>query len=162
VLSDPLKRENYHQQRGYWKSTGKAFAETGPLTPQRVLLQARKLKERVAVMDIFRMDHTALHRQIMGLLTDDALRQLDAFHDLRSNEEIIVYLLDAAAPIPFHLTGTVIQALNKLAGSDTSVLEKISVFRQQKQRDHYLNTYKTPVLVLVALILCYLMYRLNR
>jgi curved DNA-binding protein CbpA len=159
VLSDPEKREEYHLQRGYWKSIGKAFAESGPVTPQRVLLQARQLSERVACMDVFRMDRDALHRQIMDMLSDASLRQLEAFHDVYGNERIVYHLLSAAAPLPFRMTPSIVSSLQRLAGADKVALERITQFQREKQRDYYLDKYKTPVLILITLAICYLMYR---
>jgi molecular chaperone DnaJ len=159
VLSDPEKREEYHLQRGYWKSTGKAFAESGPITPQRLLLQVRRLSETVAYMDVFRMDHDALHRQIMDLLTDTALHQLEAYRDVHGNEQIIYHLLSAASPLPFRMIPSIISRLRRLAGTDQVVLERIDQFQKEKRREYYLDKYKTPVLILVTLVICYLMYR---
>jgi molecular chaperone DnaJ len=162
ILSDPEKREEYHLQRGYWKSTGKAFAQSGPVTPQRVILQVRRLSEKVASLDVFRMDHDALHRQITDILSEASLRQLEAYRDAGGNEQIIHYLLSAAGPLPFRLACSVLPALRRLAGSDQAVLERIAHFQREKQREHYLNKFKAPALILITMIVCYLIYRLGR
>ena len=159
VLSDPEKREEYHLQRGYWKSTGKAFAGAGPVTPQRVLAQTRRLSETVAVMDFFRMDHDALFREITDILSDSALHQLEAFRDIHGNEQIIYHLLSAAGPLPFRMIPPITARLRQLAGTDEPVLKRIAQFQKEKQREYYLDKYKTPVLILIALVACYLMYR---
>ena len=161
VLSHPEKREEYHLQRGYWKSTGKAFAESEAITPQRIILQARWLSEGLARIDVFRMDAGALQYQILEILSDSTINQLETFGDGSANELIVHYLLSAAALLSWKLVTPVTTRLERVAGENRDALEKIAVFKKGKQREHYVNVYRIPVLVLITLLICYLIYRLS-
>lgn len=160
VLSDYHKREAYHQQRALWKASGKTFAKEGPVTPVRILQQALRLSEKVREMDAFRMDHEALYLEIMQLASDEVIDRLASFHDDSACEQIARFLLDAAKPLPYRLALLIGPRMQKLAGKNAP-LPEVTAFLKKKQREQFVDTYMTPVLIVMALILCYLVYKLS-
>ena len=160
VLSDPLRREDYHQQRNLWKATGKAFDETGPLTPELMLRQAVRLNEAVRAMDRYRMDRDGIGHSIRRILHDTIT--LEGFRDPRASTQVIHFLLLAAEPLPLSLVLPFRESMEQLAESDKSVLDEINVFFRRKKRERLLTRVQTPLLILAALALCYLAYRLSR
>jgi curved DNA-binding protein CbpA len=160
VLSDPLRREDYHQQRSLWKATGKAFDQSGPLTPDLVLRQAVRLHETVRVMDRYRMDQEGIGHSIQRILRDAV--GLTDFRDLRTNAQIVHFLLLAAEPLPRRLLLAFREPMEELASGDDAVLGETADFFRRKKREQVLTRYQTPLLILAALALCYLAYRLSR
>ena len=160
VLSDPLRREDYHQERNLWKATGKAFDETGPLTPELMLRQAVRLNETVRAMDRYRMDRDGIAQSIRRILRDT--HALDGFHDPRAGAQVVHFLLLAGEPLPLALVLPFRESMEQLASGDRSVLDEINVFFRRKKREQLLTRVQTPLLILAALALCYLAYRLSR
>lgn len=160
VLSDPDKRAVYHDQRSHWKYTARAFDKTGPVTPESIVRQARMLSEQVGDMDVFRMDYEGVYQRIAQLLSPEILEQLKAFQNDPADEAIVHWLMKAAGPLPHRYTHLLVAQWLSLPGLGTATRRQITVFGQQKQKAYRMDRYKTPVLIIVTLLLCYLMYRL--
>ncbi|TDX00744.1 J domain-containing protein [Dinghuibacter silviterrae] len=154
VLSDPLRREDYHQQRNLWKAGGKAFEAPGPLTPDQVLREAIRLYEKVRAMDLYRMDREGIAHAIRRLL-DDTVR-------VGGDARIAHFLLLSAAPLELRLVQPFREAFENLAAGDPSVLAEIAAFYKRKNKEAWVARYQTPLLILAALALCFLAYLLSR
>lgn len=159
VLSDPLRREDYHQQRSLWKATGKAFENASPLTPDQVLRQAIRLDENVRAMDRYRMDREGIAHTITRLLHDTF--RLDDFREPSVCAQIAHFLLRAADPLPLRMVVPFRESLLRLAAGDEAVLGEIVIFYKRKKLEQYVSRYQTLLLVIVAFALCYLAYRLS-
>jgi molecular chaperone DnaJ len=162
VLSDPRRREAYHQQRALWKATGRAFGNTVPVTPESVLQQAIRLKEKVRAMDMFRLDQEGLYQEIMQQVSDDVISRLESFRDAGAEEQIVRLLIEAASPLPYGLVNLMAPQWKKFARQQSSAAQAVDAFLKKKRREKYVERYQTPVLILMALALCYLVYRLSR
>ncbi len=162
VLSDPEKREAYHIQRNYWKSSGRAFAERTAVTPSLLLKQAKALHDKVSHMDVFRMDHQGVQRQILQLIPDEVLNQLTPFGDSAAQEDALHFLMEAAKPLPYLFITKLAAQWKKLPGISIAAQERIQRFLKEKQAAHQREKLRTPLLILVAFLLCYLVYRLAR
>lgn len=158
VLSDPLRREDYHQQRSLWKATGKTFEAPAPLTPEEVLRQAIRLYEKVRAMDLYRIDREGITHAIRRLL-DDAQR---LNNEPKVSAQTAHFLLLAAAPLPQSLAHPLRAALEHLASEDTDIQAEIVVFYKRKRNEQLVARYQTPLLILAALALCYLAYIVSR
>src|SRR5688500_8254446 len=99
VLSDPKKREAYHYQRWYVRSTGKPFARA-PLTPAHILQECRVLEKYVSAMNIFHIRFDAVSLHIRELLTPNAIGILHERNDTAINREIVQSILTSAHPLP--------------------------------------------------------------
>jgi DnaJ-domain-containing protein 1 len=162
VLSDPEKREAYHIQRNYWKASGRAFAERTAVTPSILLKQSQALLDKVSHMDVFRMDHQGVQRQILQLIPDGVLEQLTPFGDSEAQEDALHFLMEAAKPLPYLLIPELAAQWMKLPGIGIASHKRIQQFLKEKQAAHRREKLRTPLLILVALLLCYLVYRLAR
>jgi molecular chaperone DnaJ len=162
VLSDPDKREAYHIQRNYWKSSGRAFAESDAVTPSILLKQAKALHDKVSHMDVFRMDHQGVQRQILQLTPDAVLMQLTSFGDSTTLEDALHFLMEAAQPLPYPYLPALVQQWKKLPGIGSAAQGRIQAFLKARRAAHRREKLRTPLLILVALLLCYLVYKLAR
>src|SRR3954470_9264876 len=99
TLSDPKKREAYHYQRWYVRSTGKPFARV-PLTPTHILQECRLLQQYVASMNMFHLQFDAVSSHIRELLNENAMGLLLEQNDVAINHAIIQSVLTSIQPLP--------------------------------------------------------------
>ena len=153
VLSDPRKREAYHQQRALARSAGKALNKNGPITPKSILQQAIRLGDRIHTL---RMDPEMVYREIMHLSSDEVIDALAPFQDEHANEAIVTNLMKAAETLPYTLAMLPVPQWRKMNNS-----EKIDAFVRNERQRHRIETYKTPALIIVAVLLMWLVYKLS-
>jgi molecular chaperone DnaJ len=158
VLSDYSRRERYHQERQLWRSHGKPFTNAAPVTPQGVLSQAIGLGERARRLDRFRMNPEGLASDIAEVLEGDVISLLRSFQDPDMQEQIIRYLMEAAEPLPVRLLPPLMAQWTALGGPPMETM--IREFHRRRQREENRGRYLVPLLFLLTLLICYLIYRL--
>ena len=161
VLSDPKKREAYHYQRWYVRSTGKPFA-SAPLTPAHILQECRILEKYVASMNIFHIRFDAVSLHIRELLTPNAIGILHERNDAVITREIIQSVLTSAHPLPKRYFIPVAELLLKLAGDDATAQSTIEQALMEKKQRHMWDKYKWVVMLIITATICWLMYRYGK
>ncbi|OQP63023.1 J domain-containing protein [Niastella populi] len=161
VLSDPKKREAYHYQRWYVRSTGKPFA-SAPLTPAHILQECRILEKYVASMNIFHIRFDAVSLHIRELLTPNAIGILHERNETAINRSIIESLLTSAHPLPKKYFIPVAELLLQLAAGDTAAQSTIEQELVAKKQRHVWDKYKWVVVVIITATICWLMYRYGK
>lgn len=161
VLSDPKKREAYHYQRWYVRSTGKPFA-SAPLTPAHILQECRTLEKYVASMNIFHIRFDAVSLHIRELLTPNAVGILHEQNDTAINRSIIESVLTSAHPLPKKYFIPVAELLLQLAAGDTTAQSTIEQELVAKNQRHVWDKYKWVVVVIITATICWLMYRYGK
>lgn len=161
VLSDPKKREAYHYQRWYVRSTGKPFA-SAPLTPANILQECHILQRYVDSMNIFHLRYDAVSLHIRELLTPNAIGILHEQHNPAINQQIIESILTSARPLPKKFFLPVIELLLKIAGDDATAQTTIEQALLNKKQRHLWDKYKWVVVVIITATICWLMYRYGK
>jgi len=161
TLSDPKKREAYHYQRWYVRSTGKPFA-SAPLTPANILQECRVLQKYVASMNIFHLRFDAISLHIRELLTPNAIGILQEQNDRTINREIIQSVLTSVQPLPKKFFIPIAELLLKLAGDDATALSTIEQAMLNKKQRHIWDKYKWVVMLIVTATICWLIYRYGK
>jgi molecular chaperone DnaJ len=157
VLADPAKRESYHQQRALARSAGKGLRNSGPITPKSILQQAIRLEDRVNTAGMARMDPEIVYREIMHLSSDEVIEALKPFNDENANEAILTNLIRAAETLPYKLAMLPVPQWRKLSNNN----REIDAYVQRKRQQHLVDIYKTPGIIFLALLLCWLVYKLS-
>lgn len=157
VLSNPKKREAYHYQRWYVRSTGKPFA-SAPLTPARILQECRLLQQYVASMNMFHVRFDAVSLHIRELLTENAIGILHEHNDKAVNHEIIQSVLKAAQPLPQKFFMPIADLLLQLAGDDATAQAGIEQALLHKKQRHAWDKYKWVLMLVITALMCWLMY----
>lgn len=158
VLSDPKKREAYHYQRWYVRSTGKSFT-SAPLTPAHILQECRLLQRYVASMNIFHLRYDAVSLHIRELLTDNAIGILKEHNNTTINRGIIQSVLTAALPLPKKFFVPIAERLLKLAGEDASARSTIQQALADKKQRHLWDKYKWVLMLVITAVIVWLIYR---
>ena len=161
VLTNPVKKEYYLQQRWYKQSIGQRKTQD-VITPVTVLLQALELEKYVASLDVFRMDKEGLQQYILDLLPDSTIEQLKKFIEPETNRQIIITIIKAMNPLPQTYTVAVITQLKKLSTGDEIAIAAISIFIQKTQKKSRREKYSLTIIIAATLILCLLIYLAGR
>ncbi|WP_207513459.1 J domain-containing protein [Longitalea luteola] len=158
TLSDPKKREAYHYQRWYVRSTGKSFT-SAPLTPAHILQECRLLQRYVASMNVFHLRYDAVSLHIRELLTDNAIGILHEHNNRTINLEIIQSVLTAALPLPKKFFVPIAERLLQVAGDDAATQLTIQQALVNKKQRHVWDKYKWVLMLVITALILWLIYR---
>jgi len=159
TLSDPKKREAYHYQRWYVRSTGKSFT-SAPLTPTHILQECRLLQRYVASMNMFHLRYDAVSIHIRELLTTNAINLLLEQNDVAVNHAIIESVLTSIQPLPNKYFTPIAELLLQLAGNNASLRSTIEQALTNKKQRHIWDKYKWVLMVVITALICWLIYHL--
>ncbi|GAO43629.1 DnaJ domain-containing protein [Flavihumibacter petaseus] len=158
VLSNPVKRSEYHQQR--WREIPSMQQQAPAPTIIDLVSQARTIENYVNGLDTFRMNHQALFRQLEQLLNDHHLHLLQEAPESQSRKILFYSLLHGTGYLPWPMAEKLVLRLVKLAGADNQLLGELRQFERAKKHQYLWDRYKGILMVVVALILCLLIYLL--
>lgn len=161
VLSDPGRREEYNYRRWYTRITGSPFKKEAS-TPKEILAESKKLSGYVAAKGIFQVDYDALSHHIRRLLSDGNINILLQYNDAEANDEIVTLLIRACQPLPWPYIQPIAALLHRLADGHHHMQATIDGFEQYHRRLAAWKKYRIPVIIIVTILLCLLVYFLNR
>ena len=160
VLTNPLKKENYLQQRWYNQSIGKRrTAET--ITPVSILKLVLEVEQYISRLDVHRLNKEGLSNYIDELLSADTVEKLKQFNEPEINKQIITSTLSAMQPLTMKFLGNLPERLETLADDETS-LNRIENFLKNRKKAFLWEQYKVPVIVLFTIFICLLIYFTSR
>jgi len=156
VLTNPLKKESYLQQRWYNQSIGKRrTAEI--ITPVSILKLVLELEQYVSRLDVHRMNKEGLSDYIDDLLSTDTIEKLQQFNEPEIKKQIVTSTLSAMQPLPIKFLGELAERLRTLADDETS-LHRIENFLKNRRRIFLWERYKVAVIILFTIFICLLIY----
>jgi molecular chaperone DnaJ len=156
ILTNPLKKERYLQERWYQSLGKKRTAET--ITPVSILKLSLELEQYVSKLDVHRMDKQGLYNYIDELLSGDTIKRLNGFNEPEINTQIISTILNAMKPLPLKFVKPLLLKLGSLAGRDEIVLQRINVFLQDHKRIFLWERYKGLIILIFTALICILIY----
>ena len=156
ILSDAKKREDYHYKRFYTYN----YKEAEKVTPHSVLKDALKLQQLVERSNPFRLNQDALFFEIEDVLNENNLSILNEEKAVAINEQIINALLITCKPMHFSFYAKVHERLMQL--SDRNTKQKLNQFHKAKQKDQSWGKYKIVVAIVIALIMCLIIFFINK
>jgi molecular chaperone DnaJ len=156
VLTNPVKKENYLQQRWYNQSLGKRrTAEM--ITPVSILKLVLELEQYVSRLDVHRMNKEGLSDYIEKLLSTDTVKSLRHFNEPEINRQIITSTLSAIRPLNIRSIGKLTERLESLADDETSLL-RIKSFLSNRKKVFFWERYKVAVIIFFTIFICLLIY----
>jgi len=161
ILNDPIRREEYNYKRWYRRTIGKQYHQP-MLTPASILAACERLDNYVSNANIFQVDFDALGYHIRQLLSDANISILNQFDDRPLNARVIKAITRSATPLPFKYIEPIIKLLLQVANHDKEQAEAIRLFENEKRRSGQWSKYKVFVVLLATLLLCWLIYAINR
>lgn len=160
ILSDSKKRKDYHYKRFYTYNYKYKAASTA--TPQSILNDARQLKTLVKDADPFRLNQDALLFQFEQVLSERNIALLVTEKQTDITQRIIETLLQVCKPLRYEYVLTACNKLKALAGDDRVMLSSINNLIAEKKKSYDWDRYKTTVAIVVAVLLCMLIFLLGR
>src|SRR6476620_7565159 len=140
VLTNPVKKENYLQQRWYNQSIGKRRT-AATITPVSILKLVLELERYVSRLDVHRMNKEGLSDYIDELLSTGTIEKLRQFNEPEINKQIITSTLSAMQLLPMKFIGKLPERLGALADDGTS-LHRIKNFLRNRKRAFLWERYK--------------------
>ena len=161
VLTNPVKKEYYLQQRWYNQSTGYRRTQD-TITPVNVLKQALELEKYVSRLDQFRMDKEGLKQYILDLIPDETAGQLQSFNEPGIRQQIIAILIKASRHLGLEQSQAIAAQLSKLAGGDEMASGEIASFVRLHKRKAAGEKYEIVIVIIITLLVSLLIYLVSR
>jgi molecular chaperone DnaJ len=156
ILSDAKKRGDYHSKNFY----NYKYKKAERATLFSILNDAKRLEQLVERSDPFRLNQDALFFQIDDILNENNLSILNEERPPGINEQIIDALIIACKPLHFSYYIKVHDRLMQLSGNDTK--QKLNQLYKAKQKDQSWSKYKIVVAIVVAMIMCLIIFFISR
>jgi len=160
VLSDPRKREEYLYQRWLEKSLGHALDNA--MSAEQILQLFIKAEQYIAGTDHFRMDKLILLNQLKDLFSDARLETLLTEGDAQMETTATQMGLRIAHRLDFTGTEWLFQQLKKLLAKhpvEQLAWEKIM---RKKRLEKSMDQLKIPLVLVLTMILCYIIFKLGK
>ena len=151
ILSNTRKRQDYHYKR---------FASSYQykiITPDIILQQCIDLKKFISVIHHSYIDFDMLAAQIQDILSTQSLDVLQKNNDHFLNNKIIQLILLSCNPLPYRQFLLIAPLLISISNVEKNIAE-IETINQHKKRVHYFEKYKLLIAILMAAIICVLIY----
>ena len=157
VLTNPIRKDAWLQERWYEKSIGrKSMAEAR--TPVAILKLTLELEKYVSTLDVHRMNKEGLAQHIRELLSADTVELLRRFNDTAINRQIITTLLIAMKVLPFKFAQPILPKLESLAAADEPARQRVQGFFAEQRRHFLWERYKTGLIVIATILICILIF----
>jgi curved DNA-binding protein CbpA len=160
ILTNPVRKETYLQQRWYNQSIGKRRTAEA-VTPVSILKLVLELEQYVSRLDVHRMNKEGLSNYIDELLSMETIETLTQFHEAEINRQIITSTLSAMRSLPMKFLGKVPGRLEILADDQTSLL-RIKSFLKNRKKVFLWDRYKVAVIILFTVVICLVIYFTSR
>jgi curved DNA-binding protein CbpA len=160
ILTNPVRKETYLQQRWYNQSIGKRRTAEA-VTPVSILKLVLELEQYVSRLDVHRMNKEGLSDYIDQLLSTGTIEILKQFNEPEINRQIITSTLSAMRSLPMKFLGKVPGRLEILADDQTSLL-RIKSFLKNRKKVFLWDRYKVAVIILFTVVICLVIYFTSR
>lgn len=161
VLSNVSRRQEYNRQRNTRQQQPEKKKTYHQPAAETILAQITDLSKKTAALDPDRMNKRALYEQIQHLLVIHNILVLKHQNDLKINKRVIDEILFCAQFLPYPYAQKICQQLRELAGTDNETYSKIYNFLKEARFRSFWNKYKFAAAIIVAIILCILIYVLS-
>lgn len=157
VLTNPIKKDLYLQERWYDQSIGRKKTAV-VVNPVNILKLVLEMERYISSLDPHRMNKEGLSRYIEELLSVSTIEKLKEFNEVDINKQIIRTTLTAIKPLSKDLTETIVEGLRSFAGNDQISLERINEFQSEQKKNLIWNRYKIFVIIILTALICILIF----
>ena len=160
VLSNPLKKNFYLQQRWYQQSIGRKKFQPA-FTPAYLLEQVLELERYVSKLDAHRMDRQGLLDYSLGLVPDEVIEKLNMAGDEPVNRQIIQDLLRSAHHLSLNQLMRLGEQVKKITPLDFSG-SQTEKFIEKKKRHYIWERSRIWLVMLTVILLCLVIFFATR
>lgn len=160
ILNDPVRREQYHQERWYARSMGRKMKGSAPPTTGTILQELLALEKHLAGQDPFRTNQLSAYHSLETLLSEDALDILREENDPDLLPEILRLSLSCGKHLPYPLAQALTEKLGGLYSlPDSQEAAQIRHYLALRKRAAWWERWRVPLLLLATIALCILIFR---
>jgi curved DNA-binding protein CbpA len=159
VLTNPIRKEKYLQQRWYYHSTGRRKTQE-ILTPLSLLKQVLELDRYVSKLDAHRMGREGLFNHLQQLFSEENIATINSFNEPSINKEIVVFGMRISRFLTHKQVVVLSESWKKLC-NDPAIATSIEKQLAQFRRAGMWENYKPIVLILVVILICILIFYLG-
>ena len=157
VLSNPEKRKFYNASIALNNYHYKPKQST-PVTAHTILQYATKLKTFVERSNVLTINQDLIFHKVQTLLSEHHLNILLLENNKTLTSQFIQQILFCLQPLTAESIQPLLVPLQKLAAGNEALQNEIQNFYQQKKGEAFWQRYKMVAVILVAILLCLLMY----
>ncbi len=157
TLTHPQKKEMYMQERWRRKANGQSV-EGAVFSSAEYLKQCLALNRQLAAMDAYRISQQQIVQQLNTLLTEEKIKALHEAKDVILVRSVLEALIPCTRPLSLQSVKEIGNAFIQLAGDDAEMKEKINGLVTEKRREQRQSFLKIPLIVLLTILLCMLIY----
>lgn len=160
ILSDVRQRREYNSRRHgqYQSEKKKTYRQPDP---RAILDRTIAFRKKITALDPERMNKRAVYHHLQHLLAIQNILILKHSNEQEINKRFIDEIISCSRFLPFPQVEKICLQLTELAGTDNEIYRKIYHFSRQSRLQTYWNKYKLLIAVIVALMLCLLIYLLG-
>jgi curved DNA-binding protein CbpA len=155
TLSNPVKKNQYLQERWYNRATGNTNTEQ-VVTPVNILKQALEFEKYTSTLDVYRMDQQSLYEYINELLDDDTISKLLQFNEAEVNQQIMLTLIKPIRFLKYEKAILLAEKLSKITGNNTQSHSLINSMLKEIQQKEKWESRKWIVVLFITLAICLL------
>lgn len=156
VLSDAAKRQQYHERK--FSSVNYGSNKNGSISLETIFQEANQLEAFVAMADPFRINRKALFLSIENLLSPRKLLLLEKEKNSLLAEKFSEQILLVSKPLNYRMSKSVIEKLHPLFEGSTAFQQKTTQYLKLKKRKEDWDNFKPWIAMLLAFILCVLIF----
>jgi len=160
VLSNAEQRRAYNEKKFNIFSTGRYSAPV--ITQTSITANLNKLQQTIDTLDPYRLNRDALYVSICRIASEEVTDFLKEEQDGTFNRFFIERTLQCGKLLTLQYIDKLSPALFDIAGTDEAARSSIEAFIQTARRSNTWNRYKAVVVVVIALVLCLLVFLLGR
>jgi curved DNA-binding protein CbpA len=157
TLTNPVRKDNYLQERWYQQSIGR-WRMTTHLSPELLLKSSLELEKYVSTLDSYRMNRTGLAHYIDEFLSPEAMEIIRRSKNPSLIYEIVHALVRAMRFLPLETIEKPLDKLAALSAADDNFSAAIQKFIKAKKREQLWRKSKVFVILLLAIIICLLIF----
>jgi molecular chaperone DnaJ len=157
TLSHNGRRRVYDEER--WLSgMGNRMQDKQAITPAWISDECIKLRNHIATIDTYRMNHRSLRDYIFLLLSDSHIAVLQEYDEKHINREIIAAILTSIKRLQVEYVTDVAARLETLADNDSMLIKTIHDAVSERKRQTKANKVLPVIAIIITILLCVLMY----
>ena len=160
VLTDPTRRDSYHQQRWYEQSINRKSA-TSPATPVTILKKALSLEKELARIDVYRMNPHEVWSSIEEVFSDHNIEILNHFEEEEINRVIVTHLSTCIRALPIEMSRKLSEKLKRIK-TDTRSKSMVTIAESKAINARRMEKMHPWIIALIVVLLCVLIYSISK
>lgn len=160
ILSDPEKRRDYHHKRAYTYRYD--YKDRAQATPHSILKTAQQLEAIVKQADPYRMNQEALVFQLQQVLTIEHIEMMHKADSPAMISALFNSVLKSSTPLHYNYLHALEPLMQQLAGDDGVLLQLLNNCITEKRKEETWNKYKTVMAIVLAVLLCLVIFFIGK